>query len=323
MTAIYLTIDTEYCSAFAAGPDPLPQAENFRRAIAGKVGGGEAGIFHQMDVMERHGCKGVFFVDPLPALLWGTQAIAEVVGPIVARGHDVQLHCHTEWLALAGNANPLGDRTGRNMADFSLAEQALILEVARDTLVAAGAPAPIAFRAGNYGANDDTLRALAMVGIAYDTSHAPGIGESACRIDLGPGDRRPLERHGVVEVPIGCIDTARGRMRHAQITALSRREMRAAIVHARDAGLASFTFVSHSFELLARDRDRVNPIVRRRFAGLCRDIERIPGVRSATYADDPPQPSNRTHTVPVLPHNRLRATLRVAEQAIANALYGT
>jgi hypothetical protein len=31
----------------------------------------------------------------------------------------VQLHCHTEWLALSGNANPLGSkRTGTNIADF-------------------------------------------------------------------------------------------------------------------------------------------------------------------------------------------------------------
>ena len=323
MTAIYLTIDTEYSAAFAQGPAPLSRAENFRRAIAGRVAGGEAGVFHQMDVLERHGCKGVFFVDPLPALVWGAEAIADIVGPIVERGHDVQLHCHTEWLAIAGEANPLDGRTGRDMADFTLAEQVSILELARDTLIAAGAPPPVAFRAGNYGANDDTLRALAMVGIAYDSSHPPGIAGSACRIGLGPDDRRPLLRHGVIEVPIGCIDAAAGRLRHAQVTALSSREMHGAIVHARDQGLASFTFVSHSFELLNRARDRVNPLVRRRFARLCRAIETTAGVVSATFADHPPQPSRRSGAAPLLPHSRLRASLRTAEQALANTLYGS
>lgn len=322
MTAIYLTIDTEYCSAFAEGPHPLSQAEIFRRAIAGDVDGGEAGIFYQMAVMERHGCRGVFFVDPLPALVWGTQAIADVVGPIVERGHDVQLHCHTEWLEIAGKASPLGDRTGRNIADFSLAEQTTILEIARDTLVAAGAPPPVAFRAGNYGANDDTLRALAMVGIEYDSSHAPGIADSACRIGLGPEHRRPLRRLGTVEVPIGCIETADG-LRHAQVTALSLREMRSAIVHARDTGLASLTFVSHSFELLCRDRRRVNQVVKRRFDRLCSSIESIPGVYCATYRDEPPRPSRRTRPAPLLPHSPVRAALRLAEQAVSNALYGT
>lgn len=322
MTAIYLTIDTEYSAAFAQGPHALSREENFRRAIAGRVEGGEAGVFFQMEVLERHGCKGVFFVDPLPGLLWGTEAIAEVVAPIVARGHDVQLHCHTEWLALAGKHNPLGARTGTNMANFDLADQVRILELAREILVAAGAPPPVAFRAGNYGANDDTLRALARVGIAYDTSHCPGIAGSACRIGLGPEHRLPHRRLGVVEVPVGCIDAGAGRLRHAQVTALSLREMRDAIVHARDAGIPSFTIVSHSFELLDRGRDRINPIVRRRFERLCRAIEATPGVATATYADNPPRPGTSAGEALVLPHSRWRASLRKAEQAVANTLYG-
>ena len=322
MTAIYLTIDTEYSAAFAQAPHALSPEENFRRVIAGRVRGGEAGIFYQMDVLDKHGCKGVFFVDPLPGLLWGTRAIADVVEPIVARGHDVQLHCHTEWLALAGERNPLGTKTGRNMADFSLEDQVRILEVSREILDAAGAPAPIAFRAGNYGANDDTLRALARVGMAYDTSHCPAIAASACRIGLGPEDRLPLRRLGVIEVPVGCIDDGAGGLRHAQVTALSSREMRDAIVHARDAGLGSFTIVSHSFELLSRDRNRVNPIVRRRFERLCGTIAGTPGVSTATYAENPPQPSLRGSGCPVLPANTLRRSMRLAEQAVGNVLYG-
>lgn len=322
MTAIYLTIDTEYSAALAQGPGAVPREENFRRAIAGRVSGGEAGIFFQMDVLERHGCKGVFFVDPLPGLLWGTRAIADIVGPIVERGHDVQLHCHTEWLALAGERNPLDRKTGRNMADFSLDDQVRILEIARDLLVSAGAPPPVAFRAGNYGANDDTLRALRRVVIAYDTSHCPGIAGSACRIGLGAQDRSPLRRLGVIEVPVGCIDGRSGRLRHAQVTALSLREMCEAVVHARDAGLAAFTVVSHSFELLSQDRTRVNSIVRRRFERLCRAIETTPGVATATYADKPPRPHRRSGTTPVLPHSRWRTTLRNAEQAVAKAIYG-
>lgn len=323
MTAIYLTIDTEYSAALAKGPGAIRQADNFARAISGTAENGEVGIFHQMDVLERHGHRAVFFVDPLPALVWGTQAIADIVGPIVSRGHDVQLHCHTEWLELAGPDNPLGARVGDNMADFTLAEQATILEIARDTLRAAGAPAPVAFRAGNYGANDDTLRALALVGIGYDSSHCPGIAGSACRIELGPDDRRPLERLGVVEVPAGCIEGRRGGLRHAQITALSLREMVAALHHARNAGLGSFTFVSHSFELLSRDRCWVNHLVRRRFEGLCSAIEHLPGVETATYASRLPRPSSRARPAPILPYDRLRSTLRLAEQAVVNTLYGT
>jgi hypothetical protein len=242
-----------------------------------------------MDVFDRHGIKAVFFVDPMPALLWGVEAIADVVGPIVARGHDVQLHLHTEWLALAGAANPLGDRIGGSIADFHFEDQCRLIDLARTTLMAAGAHQPVAFRAGNYGASDETLRALAATGLRYDTSHCPGIASSLCEISLGPDDRWPVLHEGVVEVPIGCIAAAGGGLRHAQITALSSGELLAAIRHAGDAQLATFTIVSHSFELLSRDRTRTNQIVKRRFERFCAGLARLSGVRSATYADGPPE----------------------------------
>lgn len=316
MTAVYLTIDTEYAAGFAA----RGRAENFARSIACETPAGAVGVFHQMRLMERYGIKGVFFVDPMPALLWGRAAVEDVVGPVVEAGHDVQLHCHTEWLELAGAANPFG-KTGQNIADFAFEDQCAILAWARDTLVAAGAPPPVAFRAGNYGANDDTLRALAAIGLEYDSSHTPGIDGGASRISLTRGHRHPVRHYGVIEVPTGCIRTFGGGLRHAQVTAISAREMLAAIRHARDHGAASFTLVSHSFELLCRERRRVNTVVRRRFEDLCRGIAALPGVESATYATHPPAAAS-VGEQPLLPPNAMREGLRMAEQLVANRLYG-
>ena len=320
MTKVYFTIDTEYEFGFAARAGGAAQAENFARSIAGVTPAGEVGIFHQMEVFERHGLKAVFFVDPMPALVWGCGAIARVVEPITRRGHDVQLHIHTEWLALAGAANPLGERTGRNIKDFARDEQAALLDWGRRALVEAGAPLPVAFRAGNYGANDDTLRALADVGMAYSSNHTPGIAQGECAIGLGPDDRAPLARLGTIEVPIGCIETGGG-LRHAQLTALSQRELADAVRHARDTGADSFTLVSHSFELLSRDRTRANRIVERRFERLCADLAAMPGVKTATYRDDPPGVGARPAAS--LPHNAMRSGARMVEQALGNLLYGT
>ncbi|GMM93373.1 hypothetical protein [Qipengyuania sp. MTN3-11] len=323
MTGVFITIDTEYSYGLAARRRPVSREENFARSISCETAEGAVGIGYQMDLFERHGLKGVFFVDPMPALVYGTEAIADVVGPIVDRGHDVQLHLHAEWLALAGPANPLGNRTGRNIRDFTFDEQCTLIDHARSVLMAAGAPRPVAFRAGNYGANDDTLRALAELGFTHETSHCPGIAasESECGIALGSEDRHPTSRWGVVAVPIGCIDNFGGGLRHAQLTALSAPEMRAALLHARDEAFASFTLVSHSFELLCRDRRRINRIVRRRFENLCETVAELPGIDSATYAANPPSPAKRDEPRPVLPLNGVRSGLRVAEQAVANALY--
>lgn len=322
MTLVYFTVDTEYEPGFTARRGPGSRAANFARSIRGENRDEPVGIEWQMDRLGAHGLKAVFFVDPLPALLWGVESVADIVGPIVERGHDVQLHLHTEWLAIAGSANPLDGRTGTNIADFGFEDQCALLDLGRSLLQSAGAPRPIAFRAGNYGANDDTLRALAAIGMTHDSSHAPGIPDSACRIGLGPQDLLPVRRHGVVEVPIGCIDSLGKGMRHAQLTALSSRELHAAIRHARDNALSGFTIVSHSFELLSRDRRRTNRIVKRRFEKLCAWIERTRGVTTGTYADNPPRPAGEDAEAPLLPANPVAATLRVAEQAVSNALYG-
>lgn len=318
MTALYLTIDTEYSSGHFAKAGKASRAENFARSIAGRTSEGEAGIFYQMDVLERHGLKAVFFVDPMAALVWGVEAVADVVGPIVARGHDVQLHVHSEWLAFAGPANPVPGRTGRDIKCFMLDEQCRLLDYARSTLIAAGAPAPVAFRAGNYGANDDTLRALASIGMQFDTSHCPGIAGSACDISLGRDDRDPVPHCGVIEVPVGCIAGPRGNLRHFQLTAISAFEIVAALRHAARQGQPALTLVSHSFELLSRDRRRINNVVKRRFERVCSALRAMPDVDTATYATRPPQTNAARPTYRPLPHNPLRTAWRYAEQALSN-----
>ena len=322
MTAVYITIDTEYSAGFAKAEGTHLRAENFARSIACDTPAGSVGIDFQMTVLEENGLRGVFFVDPMPALVWGVESIADIVQPVLLRGHDVQLHVHTEWLELAGSANPLGERTGGNIADFEYEDQLAILDYARTTLMAAGAPAPCAFRAGNYGANDATLRALSKLGIGYDTSHAPGIPDSPCDISLSNDDRQPVAHEGVIAVPIGCVANFGRDYRHAQITALSAWELLAAIRHARTNGLPSFTVVSHSFELLSRDRSQINHIVQKRFERFCAGLAAMPGVYSATYTGTPPQPAKAIDPNAILPLSEVRSGLRVAEQVLSNVIYG-
>lgn len=323
MTYLYLTIDTEYSPALFRKLGKDSRAENFASSITGETRNGAAGIFYQMEVLEQHGLKAIFFVDPMPALVWGVEAISDVVGPIVARGHEVQLHLHSEWLEFAGSANPLVGRTGRDIKDFTLDDQCKLLDYARGTLITAGAPSPIAFRAGNYGANDDTLRALACLGMRYDTSHCPGILPSDCAISLGVDDRDPVEHCGIIEVPIGCIERRGDRLRHFQVTALSDIEVIAALRHAARQGQPSMTLVSHSFELLSRDRQRINRIVRRRFERLCAALAGMPGVSTATYASHPPVAGAKPSMSRPLPYNPMRTLHRHGEQAISNLLYGS
>lgn len=322
MTRVYITIDTEYSSGLSTGRSPADRAENYARSIACITSDGPAGIPHKLELLARYGQKAVFFVDPMPALIWGIAAIEDVVGPIIEAGQDVELHCHTEWLEVAGADNLLASgRTGKNIADFPIDEQFEILNYARDVLIAAGAPPPLAFRAGNYGANDDTLQALRELGLAYDSSHTPALPD-ACRISLGPQTRDPVLHRGMIEVPVGTIGTLDGGQRHAQITALTLAEMLAAVRHARAEGRETFVLVSHSFELINRRLLMVNKVVRRRFNGLVRDLAGMRGVSTATFRDDPPQLTLTGEPSQPVPATALRTGARLAEQFISNALYG-
>lgn len=324
MTHVYITIDTEYSSGFVRDGSAAERADNYARSIACAWPGGMAGVPHKLQVLEATGQRAVFFVDPMPALVWGVASIEDIVAPIIEAGQDVQLHLHTEWLAHAGQSHPLASgRTGQNLFDFPFEEQCALIEYARDQLVAAGAPDPVAFRAGNYGANDDTIRALAQLGLKYDTSHCPALAGSASRLSLGPETRDPVSHLGVIEVPVGSIQsTSRGAQRHGQITALSLAELRAAVLHARSTSRESLTLVSHSFELFNRHKMIVNRVVMRRFDGLCEFLRDTKGVSTGTYRDNPPSVSPSGPSAELLPTSHWRTGARYIEQALSNTLYG-
>ncbi len=269
MTAVIISVDTELsASRQQAGQSARA---NFESSILGRCRAGDFGIGWQMDRLDAAGLIGTYFVDPLPALVLGEGVVADIVGPIVARGHDVQLHAHTEWLAWAADS-PADGRTGRNIGDFSEDDQVAILGYGADVLTRAGAPRPIAFRAGNFGANDATLRALARLGLSYDSSVNPGYLAGECRISAAAGVNMPYRAGGIIELPVSGLTDRPGGFRHAQICAASSAELATVLDHARAQAAPVAMLLTHSFEMLSRDRQRPNTLVMRRFERL---IERI------------------------------------------------
>ena len=129
-TQVFISCDTEL-SALLYQRGASGHA-NFDASITGRTTRGDFGIGWQMDRLEEHGLKGVFFVDPMPALVHGRQIVADIVGLILSRGHEVQLHIHTEWLDFA-TTNPFAPLNGHSIADFPPDAQTDILALARDS----------------------------------------------------------------------------------------------------------------------------------------------------------------------------------------------
>lgn len=309
MTPVFLTIDTEFAwRHHARGLDP-------DAIYARSMEPAGVGISYQLDQLTRHGLKACFFVDPMPALLFGLAPVTRVVETILAAGQEVQLHLHPNWTgAMVGDGG--AGHAHNEMAHYSLDEQRELIAGANDLLIAAGAPHPIAFRAGTYAANDDTLAVLAEFRFAYDSSHN-GAEVPPGGITLPRRQIAPIMRHGVIEVPVTVIEDRPGNLRTVQFCALSAREAEHALDHAVAEDHAAMTIVGHGFELANRAGTRANAVHVRRFERMCAMLEARRDVLPTVHFADRPPLRLDADDAPLGP-DRVRTTWRHAEQLWSN-----
>lgn len=309
-TPVFLTIDTELrWGDHAAG---LGIDDIYARSIepAG------VGIGYQLDQFRRYGLKATFFVDPMPAILFGLDPIRRIVDTVLNAGQEVQLHLHPNWAGAK-----LGDKgaayIGFEMMRFPRYAQRDLIEGAVELLTAAGAPPPVAFRAGCFGANDDTLDALGECGFEYDSSHNGAAAPWPSEIALPATQVAPVRRGGVIEVPVSLVEDRAGQFRPFQICALSIGEIRAALDHAIRKKHVATTIVSHSFELANRNGCRANGIHVRRFDSMCRMLGEAKEALPTVHFRDRPALALGFNDVPLAP-SALRTTWRQAEQLWSN-----
>ena len=232
------------------------------RDIYGITRRGERGLRYQLDMLERHGLKGVVFLEALSAGVVGPDLLEEMVGLVKLRGHEVGLHIHTEWLSYYQRPL-LGDRYGRHMCDFTEDDQVRLIEQGQENLSRAGAGPIIVLRAGNAGASIATLRAARRSGILIDSSYfAPHL-NSVCRLPADPELSHPVRLEGVIEVPITWFRDGLDRVRPAQLCASSIGELEHILADAWSRGWRVATLLLHSFELVRRQPpERLQKVMR-------------------------------------------------------------
>jgi peptidoglycan/xylan/chitin deacetylase (PgdA/CDA1 family) len=275
MLDVFLTWDVEiWCNGWHDLDRKFPAA--YRRYVYGPTQDGDYALPFILKVLNDHGLRGVFFVEPLFSTRFGPPALQELVALIRGAGQEVQLHLHTEWVDEAREPllpNVSGKR--QFLRQFSRAEQTDLIAAGLRLLKAAGVESVNAFRAGNWALNRDTLSAVAENAIAFDSSYNAGatIGVD----DVAPGQllTQPFRFDGVTGYPVTVYrDLGPGSLRPLQLTACSFREIRLVLEIAADAGWDSVVIVSHNFELLNLRKDRPDPIVVKRFRKLCDYLER-------------------------------------------------
>jgi hypothetical protein len=269
---LLITVDTEL--SHARDENLAQRLEAVRdRDIFGLTPQGEFGLRHILARLAAHGLRASFFLEAFYGLYAGAAELGRLVELIQEAGQEVSLHLHSEWLPWL-RLPELAGLAGASLKDFSRADQNRLLALGLKCLEQAGAGPVRALRAGNYGANLDTLAAARTNGLAFDTSYNPAYLRDECAIDLPQLLWQPQQVEGLWEVPVGAFQDYPGHLRHLQLSACSLGEIRHAVTQARQRGWSHLVLVMHSFELIQRrhlrgQEPRVDHLMLRRFEGLC------------------------------------------------------
>ena len=183
MKHVIMTIDTES----HVGRNPI---DNLIWGL--DINGQRSGIPLIMNILESEGVKGLFFVDIAEAWDYGEEKIAEVITNIKERGHDVGVHIHPDHMA---------DKKRVFLSEYSYEEQYNIIKKCTDFYAKVTGENPIAFRAGKYGANHDTLAILSRLGYRADFSEF--YGSKWCHINPPVTDNLSVKlENGLIEIPV-------------------------------------------------------------------------------------------------------------------------
>lgn len=271
---VFFTVDVEvWCDGWQDIDRKFPEA--FKKYIFGPTAAGELGLPYQLKVLADHGVLGTFFVEPLFSTRFGQQSLQEIVGLIRSAGQEVQLHLHPEWVDESVEpliANVSSKR--QHLFQYTVEEQTCLIGAGIELLERAGATGLNAFRAGSFGFNRDTLRALAINGIAFDSSYNATMFGAESGVSPGQLLFDPTECEGVLEYPVTVFKDGLGSYRHVQLTACSHRETEGLLWQAAEQQRRSFIILFHNFELLSPSKTRPDPIVVDRFRRLCKFLER-------------------------------------------------
>ncbi len=273
---VFITVDVECSMGGAWGDDrlrPVPPS----RAIMGEYGGRRFGLPLIVEMLEANGLKATFFVEPFAEEQGYPGQMDPICHFLLEHGQDVQLHVHPNHkhygLYRQGKPYPFTDQ----ITDLDPVEQRSLLEEGMDRLAKWTGRKPVAFRAGNMGASEDTLRQLADVGIRIDSSYTFPFAGRQCRFsptDPFNGSRWYGE---VLEVALSGFSQPRFPGLHPSkvldVVAISFEECRDVIRRICDTGTEA-VLILHSFSLfkvrnVQYNGGRLDRIVASRLRRLC------------------------------------------------------
>lgn len=229
--SLIITVDTELSN--------FPQGQG----LWGKVGDEQWGLARMLDAFGELDVRATFFLDPYAGNETDASEQRRAAELIAARGHDLQLHTHP---------GPAFDRSRPRLRDYSLAEQEDIIGFGCRRIESWVGRRPVLHRAGDWGADENSLKALRNSGIQADFS------ASAWSMNCGL-PKNVLSGNGWVRVG-GLLcgagtcyrDLLTGRMRRVDLGGASFTEVKNMLARKTD----PLFLTLHSFSLLRYNRSR-------------------------------------------------------------------
>jgi len=253
MKYILFTIDTEI------GEYGNSMDNSFELFFQGKIKNKELGYKYIINKLDEYGFKGEFFVDVYPKDKKLSKKIETAVKFINKKGHGVQLHTHP---SLSYDNNRI------RLNQYSLKEQIEIITYGKELIKTWVGKYPLAHRAGVYGINEDSFKALNRNDIKYDFSYF--YGNENCKINKML-ENKIFKKNGVIEIPVtitritkqykllGFPILKRKVIRKLDINALTFEQMKDTISKAPDNSI--LVFFMHSFSFIKNKVNTKNHIV--------------------------------------------------------------
>ncbi|ACN15103.1 putative polysaccharide deacetylase family protein [Desulforapulum autotrophicum HRM2] len=272
---VFLTFDVE-CSmggAWGTNLKPIPPS----RGMMGQYGDNAYGLPLICDILNRYDIKATFFLEPFNDELGYPGETEPICQYLVDHGQDVQLHIHPGHYHYGCYLSGKPYKQTDQIADLSPELQKQIIHEGADRLTQWTGKKPIAFRAGNMGASEQTLKVLPETGIWIDSSYTfPYVGGQCLFPD---GDRYNGSKwYGdVLEVALSGFQQPDWPglypSKPVDLMGSCFEECRDAVQMICDAG-GDAVLILHSFSLFkVKDKQynggKLNRIVARRFEKFC------------------------------------------------------
>lgn len=164
---VFITVDTEF-SIGGAFNDPLNREPIGARAVELPSSQSSEGLGFLLDTLERHALPATFFVETCNTAFFGPEPMTQITRTISTAGHDTQLHLHPCWSAFSDpqwRQSVRQNTPNDSLADYPAADVVRFIRDGVQIIEYAGAPAPIALRAGNLQAGRNVYDAMGQTGI--------------------------------------------------------------------------------------------------------------------------------------------------------------